>query len=323
MLSEETACPLCARRDYAVVSRTDRRGAPLRTVMCNACGLVWTNPRPSDEEMDRYYETEYRLDYARSRTPTRRKLLRGFLGAMERREWLDPWLAPGATVLDIGAGAGELVFVLRQQRFDASGIEPGQEFAGFCREVLKVPIQTATVDRAQVGSHSQSLITMFHMLEHVTDPRRTLARISEWLVPGTGRLVVEVPNVLSTVQAPRHRFHYAHLYNYSIGTLAGFGAAAGLTLVSWRETADGGNIVAVFAAAGSPGRLDEGALAANARTTRELLRRHGTASHYATPTPYRRLWQKLRRRWQEDRLLAGRPTVDALIAWARRLAAPK
>ncbi|MGG7377668.1 methyltransferase domain-containing protein, partial [Escherichia coli] len=87
-------------------------------------------------------------------------------------------------------------------------------------------------DRASVEPHSQSLITMFHMLEHVADPRRTLATIREWLLPGCGRLFVEVPNVLSTVQAPRHRFHYAHLYNYSAATLEAFGNAAGLRLVS-------------------------------------------------------------------------------------------
>ena len=268
----------------------------------------------------RYYATEYRLDYAQSRTPTRRKLLRGFLGAAERRGWLAEWLSPGATVLDVGCGAGELVFLLRQQQFQAAGLEPGHEFAEFCRNVLKIDVQTTTVDRAGVPPQSQSLVTMFHMLEHVTDPLRTLARIREWLVPGTGRLVVEVPNVLATVQAPRHRFHYAHLYSYSIDTLAGFGARAGLALVSSRTTEDGGNIVCVFGVRGEQTPPDQ-QLAANAERTRTVLSMHRTAGHYLGPAPYRRLWQKLKRRRQENLLLARFSTIEALLDWARTLAA--
>jgi 2-polyprenyl-3-methyl-5-hydroxy-6-metoxy-1,4-benzoquinol methylase len=317
--SGESACPLCGRREYRVVSMIDRRGAPLRTVMCEACGLVWTNPRPADADVDRYYETEYRLDYSRSRTPTRRKLLRGFLGAAERRDALDGLLTPGARVLDVGCGAGELVFLLRREGFDAAGIEPGREYAAFCRDVLEIPIQTATVERADVAPQSQSLITMFHMLEHVADPQRTLATIRGWLVPDVGRLVVEVPNVHSLVQAPRHRFHYAHLYNYSAATLGAFGASAGLRLVSSQESPDGGNISCVFAtrpageAAGAPD------LSANAVKTDAIFTAHTTLRHYLSSRPYRRAAEKVARRWREDRLLARLPDVQSLLAWAGSL----
>jgi len=317
--SEETPCPLCGHREYLLVSTIDRRGAPLRTVMCEACGLVWTNPRPADADVDRYYETEYRLDYSRSRTPTRRKLLRGFLGAAERRAALDRLLAPGARVLDVGCGAGEFVFLLRQQRFDAAGIEPGEEYAAFCRDILKIQVQTATVERADVAPQSQSLITMFHMLEHVADPRRTLATIREWLVPDAGRLVVEVPNVHSLVQAPCHRFHYAHLYNYSVATLGAFGAAAGLRLVSSHESADGGNITCVFASRPPGEAVAAPDLSANAVQTREILAGHTTLRHYLSAVPYRRAAEKLARRWQEDRLLARLPDLQALLAWSASL----
>ena len=319
---EETACPLCGRREYHVVSKIDRRGAPLRTVMCDACGLVWTNPRPADADVDRYYATEYRLDYSRSRTPTRRKLLRGFLGAAERRDALDRLLAPGARVLDVGCGAGELVFLLRQEGFDAAGIEPGHEYAAFCRDVLTIPIQTATVERADVAPQSQSLVTMFHMLEHVADPRRTLATIREWLIPDAGRLVVEVPNMHSLVQAPRHRFHYAHLYNYSVATLGAFGLAAGLRLVSSDASADGGNITCVFATQPAGEATAPPDLSANAVQTRAILTGHTTLRHYLSSTPYRRAAEKVARRWREDRLLARLPDVQALLAWSARLRKP-
>ena len=102
---QETACALCGRREYRVVASVDRRGRPLRTVMCDVCGLVWTNPRPANADVDAYYANDYRQDYAGSREPTRRKILRGLLGAAERRDAYRDLLRPGTRVLDVGCGA--------------------------------------------------------------------------------------------------------------------------------------------------------------------------------------------------------------------------
>jgi len=284
--------------------------------MCDVCGLVWTNPRPSSSEVDQYYATEYRLDYSRSRTPTPRKILRGLIGAAQRRDELREWLTRGAHVLDVGCGAGEFVFLLRQRGVEASGIEPGEEFAGFSREVLRIPIQTSTVERADVGSGSQDLITMFHMLEHVADPVGTLATIRGWLAPA-GRLVVEVPNVNSTVQAPRHRFHYAHLYSYSVSTLEGLASRAGLRLLAARTSADGGNITGTFTRGDGSAVVMPSAQAV--AETRAVLANDSAWAHYLQFTPYRRAIARLSRRWHENRLLARMPTIAALLAWSETL----
>jgi SAM-dependent methyltransferase len=211
----------------------------LRTVLCTSCGLVWTNPRPSDAEVDRYYASEYRVDYAGQHVPSRRKILRGLIGAEERRQLFAPQVGAGDRLLDIGCGAGEFVFLLRARDIDATGIEPGEEFSDFSRRVMQVPIQTATVESATVAPASQRLITMFHMLEHAADPRRTLSTIRGWL-GSEGRLVVEVPSVDATVQAPAHRFHYAHLYGFTAATLGAIGEAAGLSVVKTMHSDDGG-----------------------------------------------------------------------------------
>jgi SAM-dependent methyltransferase len=313
-LREETACALCGQHRYTTIATRDRDGRPLTTVMCDLCGLVWTNPRPSDEDVDRYYARDYRADYARRRAPSVRKVLRGLLGAEERREALGSLLAPGARVLDVGCGAGELVFLLRRRGIEAAGIEPGEEFADFSRRVLGIPIQTATVETALVEPGSQHLITMFHMLEHVADPRRVLATVRGWLRQG-GRLVVEVPNVESRAQAPAHRFHFAHLYNFNAATLKALGDSVGLTPIRSFESPDGGNVTAVFERAdGQPHVV--AALPENVTRTGQALAGHTTARHYLSATPYRRVVGRLVRRLQEDRLLWRLPTMEACLEWA-------
>src|SRR5262245_17662209 len=107
--TEHTACNLCGAGHEVVVGARDRDGHPLRTVLCSSCGLVWTNPRPSAADMNAYYETTYRADYKGQTAPPLLKIIRGFLGASERRTILRPFRA--RTMVDVGCGAGELVYL--------------------------------------------------------------------------------------------------------------------------------------------------------------------------------------------------------------------
>jgi SAM-dependent methyltransferase len=317
-LSEETACNLCGSRSYDVVGTKDRDGRPLRTTICRACGLVWTNPRPTLQDLERYYRHTYRTDYTRSAVPTRRKLLRGMLGALERRRWLQPMLRRGSRVLDVGCGAGELVYLLRAAGCDAAGIEPDETFAEHARAVLGVPVQTATVDTALVDPGTFDLATMFHALEHVADPRATLARLAAWLRP-SGVAVIEVPNVEAVCQAPAHRFHYAHLFAFSPGTLEGIAARAGFARVRLELTDDGGNIVGVFRKRqGGSLVIDPAEGRARYERTREVLRRHTAVRHYLSLTPYTRALARGRRRLQENARLKRYPTVESILDWASR-----
>ena len=331
--SEETPCSLCGASDFVVVGRADRDGRPLQTVLCRACGLVFTNPRPSAADMDRYYATEYRTDYQGTAAPPLRKIVRGMLGAQDRRRLVRPLLHESVSpadlsaeasaaaeasarrrVLDVGCGAGEFVYLMRRDGVDASGLEPGHAFADFARRALGIPIQTATVETAAVRPESQDVVTMFHALEHVPDPLGILRTLRGWLKRG-GSLVVEVPNVDSTVQAPAHRFHYAHLHHFSGATLGALGEAAGLRLERTEFSDDGGNVTCLFRRGSDEARTPAG-LEASAARTRDTLQRHTTARHYLSGTPYMRVFRRLGRRWQEDRLLRRLGTVDAVLVWA-------
>jgi 2-polyprenyl-3-methyl-5-hydroxy-6-metoxy-1,4-benzoquinol methylase len=283
--------------------------------------MVWTNPRPTAADMNAYYETSYRADYKGHRAPPLRKIVRGFLGAADRRRLLRQFLAPRkdapCRMLDVGCGAGELVYLMRREGVDASGLEPGVEFADFARSVLAVPIQTAPVDSATIDAESLDLVTMFHALEHVPDPLAVVTTVRRWLTSG-GHLVVEVPNVVARVQAPNHQYHYAHLHHFTGSTLAALGEAAGLRLVETEYTGDRGNVICVFQRVGSGSRPPAG-LEAEAAATLAALTSHTAVRHYLSGVPYVRAVDRLRRRMAENRVLRRVRTVDDAIRWAAAL----
>jgi SAM-dependent methyltransferase len=79
----------------------------------------------------------------------------------------------------------------------------------FVGKILDAPFPPASFD----------VITCFDVLEHLYEPRRVMARVSEWLKPG-GIFYVLVPNIDSAegrafgsywhgLELPRHLFHYS------------------------------------------------------------------------------------------------------------------
>jgi SAM-dependent methyltransferase len=96
----------------------------------------------------------------------------------------------------------------------------------FVGSILDAPFPPASFD----------VITCFDVLEHLYEPRKVMARVSEWLKPD-GIFYVLVPNIDSAegralgsywhgLELPRHLFHY------SPASLKFLAESAGLTEVS-------------------------------------------------------------------------------------------
>jgi 2-polyprenyl-3-methyl-5-hydroxy-6-metoxy-1,4-benzoquinol methylase len=276
-------CNLCGASDVEVVGDRDRDGHPLRTTLCRSCGLVWSNPRPAEEQVRRYYSREYRLDYKGHSTPSLRHVARSGRGALNRYRALAPFLKRGDRILDAGAGGGEVVYVLRKLGFDASGLEPDEEYARHAREALGVPVATGFVQDAAFPANSFDVVTMYHALEHVEDPSAILSRLREWIVE-QGVLLIEVPNVEAVCMEPRHRFHFAHFYNFSRATLEAIGRKTGFEPVRTTTSSDAGNLTTVFRAVArsQPPRLD----AASSARVAAVVKGHTLARFYSSPSPY-------------------------------------
>jgi SAM-dependent methyltransferase len=119
-------------------------------------------------------------------------------------------------VLEVGAGDGRFVSRLAAAGFEARGIEPSEGGAGLAR-ARGASVERGAVEDLELEPASLDAVIVWHVLEHLDDPARTLERIAAWLRPG-GRAVVACPN-LASLQAriggdrwfhqdvPRHLSH--------------------------------------------------------------------------------------------------------------------
>jgi len=150
-IEREQPCDLCLGKCFEIISRRDRRGNDLTTVVCTRCGLVSHLRIPTDEELADYYGKAYRRDYHGEIAPSARRVIRAWNTGQGIFRRVHTFLQPGDRVFEVGAGIGCTVKAFELAGFDASGIEPGEGFHAFSRRRLHARIENKML--GQVPRH--------------------------------------------------------------------------------------------------------------------------------------------------------------------------
>jgi 2-polyprenyl-3-methyl-5-hydroxy-6-metoxy-1,4-benzoquinol methylase len=315
-------CNLCGGHAVTVLSNRSRSGQPLRSVACEGCGLVWSDPRPHDARQ--FYEDEYRLAYKQTFEPQPKHVLRAGHVALSRLAKIRPWLLGRLRILDVGSGGGEFAYLLKTLGHDVQGVEPNKGYAGYAATQYGLATTRGFIGDVPLPEGGFDLITIWHVLEHTEDPGAVLRQLRSALRPG-GTLVVEVPNVEATCQSPRSSFHEAHLYTFNAATLDHLGAKSGLRAEHCQLSDDGGNLTAVFTAVAQPSPLASLQLPGNHGRVSTIVHAHTPLSHAISAHPWRRAADRLARAVQEQLTLrreraTGRALLDTI--YGRALQAP-
>lgn len=212
-------CNLCGSHEKIVICKKDRRWKPLLTVACADCGLLRTDPMPTDEELDQYYRNEYRLDYQFAGTrPPKAHLVRSLRDAQNRIAALCDVLIPGARVLDVGCGTGEFLKLAKELGCEVVGIEPGKAYADFARSEYGLDVINGPWQDADLPENGFDIVTCNQVIEHLRDPMAAIAALANWLKPN-GVAFVSVPDMRPNHKPSFERFHFAHIYGFTPATL--------------------------------------------------------------------------------------------------------
>ena len=239
-------CPYCSSKDAFVVSVVDgKTKKELITVSCGGCGLGRVDPLPSERELEEWYKEKYRQSYKGLEKPKLKYILRAARNAKERFNWINENTRnlknSGYKSLDIGASSGEFVFLMKKLGFDAIGIEPHHGYADYgIREYdLKILSGALSEKIRLIEDKSMSLVTMFHVLEHLPNPVQSLKEIARILSPD-GYLYIEVPNA-TRMTSPHYMFFEAHVLYFTKQTLINLLKKSGFDIV-FANDEDSGNL---------------------------------------------------------------------------------
>lgn len=173
------------------------------------------DPIPREEEITEFYQSQYyELIRKGGRAAELRRLMAGGEEAEHERTWLRTTLysdicfvlnryAVGTRVLDVGCGTGELISFLKDNGFEAVGIEPSPEGAELAKSqgltVYPSTLEEFVEHHRSRGVGAFDVITLLNVLEHVPNPAHIVDITRLILNPG-GIICVRVPNDFTEIQ---------------------------------------------------------------------------------------------------------------------------
>lgn len=214
MTGDTPACPVClvagARFYAAGEDRLFRRAAGHYLLyQCRSCLCVFQHPFPDREAIAGFYPE----NYWRSAEPPFGKRTGRWLKQMERRyrefvaadhvRFLQRCARSRGVkeqrVLDIGCGSGLFLDLARRRGFICHGMDASAQAVRLVREQYGLDVRQGAVGEDIWGGLRFDFVTLFHVLEHLTDPRAAVTYAAAHLKPG-GSLILQVPN-LGSLQA--------------------------------------------------------------------------------------------------------------------------
>lgn len=187
---------------------------------CTQCGLLYTNPRPKESEIGKYYDNPEYVSHTDTQKGLMFQLYRKVkTHTLRQKRRLLESLTNDKTILDYGAGTGDFSLELSNNGWKVTAYEPDPK----ARQLILSKTNNVELfeDIKSIPDDSISIIVLWHVLEHVHQLNETIVQFYRILKP-SGYLIIAVPNHKSfdaqfykenwaAYDLPRHLYHFDYV----------------------------------------------------------------------------------------------------------------
>ena len=192
-------------------------------VSCETCGLLFTNPRPPENNLAKYYKSDMYISHTNNKKGMFNSIYQTVRKYSIKRKLrlLKEKVAKG-NHLDIGCGTGEFLNACKKEGFSARGVEPSKIAREQAIKNYDLVV-SSNADLKQYSSYEFDSISMWHVLEHVSNIEEMLRGIKR-ILKKDGTLIIAVPNCNSWDAAYYKEFWAAwdvpiHLWHFTKKTI--------------------------------------------------------------------------------------------------------
>jgi 2-polyprenyl-3-methyl-5-hydroxy-6-metoxy-1,4-benzoquinol methylase len=219
--------PFLVCKDYTVSQES------FNIVSCKSCGFKFTNPRPDNSVLGSYYKAESYVSHTNSKKGIVNKLYHAVRNytLKSKIKLVSSYVSRG-TMLDYGCGTGMFLNVCKNDGWETYGMEPDDNARRMSIEKGLDVFSDKDKVSNRIADKKFNAITLWHVLEHVTDMEATLSFFKSKL-NNDGVLIIAVPNHVSydaqyykafwaAYDVPRHLHHFDINSMTSLVEKAGF-----------------------------------------------------------------------------------------------------
>ncbi|WKV13276.1 class I SAM-dependent methyltransferase [Marivirga harenae] len=215
-------CPVCGAsnlRNHKVIKDHSVSKESFNIMICENCNFQFTNPRPSENDIGKYYQSEDYIshsDKANSPINLLYKLARKYALASKRKLINSIAKQKKGRILDYGCGTGYFLETMKANGWKTYGIEPNDIARTIANKKTAVH---NNIQNLNLKNRKFDVITLWHVLEHIHDINNTI-KILKTILKEKGKIVVAVPNIESyensvfdeewaAYDVPRHLYHFS------------------------------------------------------------------------------------------------------------------
>jgi SAM-dependent methyltransferase len=217
-----THCPVCHHssfQDYLTCKDFTTTGEIFPIIQCQKCSFTFTNPRPLDNDLGKYYESSDYISHSNAKKGIFNRVYQLVrTRAIQSKLNLVQSLNQNGLIIDYGCGTGEFLGYVQSKGRKVLGVEPSDHARNQAINNQNLKVLSLS-EFPEIQKNHASVITLWHVLEHVPNLRETLTSFHS-ILENKGHLVIAVPNYTSHdaqvykefwagYDVPRHLWHFS------------------------------------------------------------------------------------------------------------------
>ena len=183
--------------------------------------MLITSPKPKNEDLGKYYESEKYISHTDSKKTFFDKIYQTVktYTVLKKVKLIDGFVDSTLiekTLLDVGCGTGDFLVKAKKSNWIITGVEPNASARKIAKEKTSHKILK---DISESNSSKYDVITLWHVLEHVPNLTEYISQLKQ-LLKRDGTLLIAVPNYRSydakyygkfwaAYDVPRHLWHFS------------------------------------------------------------------------------------------------------------------
>ena len=210
------ACPICASSESTLYYTINNGGKTFTVEKCRQCSHYHTRFAFAVDSEKLYNDEVYQI------VDNRESLYSQIMDHEYSMvlKYIGRSFPKGSRLLDFGSGKGVFLNLARKAGYESLGVETAGARADFAEQKYGLQIIRDMYESGPVSNQPFDVITLFHVLEHLPQPKQLIRNLIRDNLKAGGMLIMEVPN-LSSVQSriagnkwmhldiPRHLSHFS------------------------------------------------------------------------------------------------------------------